>query len=76
MLAALVGVGVWLVGGVEQAARGLLCVVLAVRACGWAEASSGLRQSGPGAGGCCFEPTRGSRVMVGDVARWQGGDLP
>lgn len=30
MLAALVGVGVWLVGSVEQAVQGLLCVVLGV----------------------------------------------
>lgn len=30
MLAALVGVGVWLVGSVEQAAQGLLCVALGV----------------------------------------------
>lgn len=30
MLAVLVGVGVWLVGGVAQAAQGLLCVTLSI----------------------------------------------
>lgn len=30
MLAVLVGVGVWLVGGVAQAVQGLLCVTLSI----------------------------------------------
>lgn len=84
MLAALVGVGVWLVGSVEQTAQGLLGVVLGVnlqaagsqRVCGWDEASAGARQSHPGVGGCCLESPRGSWATVGDVALSRGGADP
>lgn len=61
MLAALVGVGVWLVGGVEEAAWALLRVTLGAklraagssRVCGGDKASSGL-----------MEPSRGRWVLL------------
>lgn len=61
MLAALVGVGVWLVGGVEEAAWALLHVMLGAKlraagssqVCGGDKASSGL-----------VEPSRDRRMLL------------